>query len=105
MALPQASPSNVPLREAVEARREAILAVVARHHGLRVRLFGSVARGDARPDSDIDLLVDFDNDSSLFDVIRVRRDLESLLGRPVDVVSAGGLKERDSALLREAVDL
>ena len=42
------------------------MAIASRHHASRVRLFGSAARGDDRPDSDIDLLVDFDEDSSLF---------------------------------------
>jgi predicted nucleotidyltransferase len=63
------------------------------------------ARGEERPDSDIDLLVDFDEDSSLFDLIRMSRELEALLGRAVDVVSAGGLKTRDRAILAESVDL
>lgn len=90
---------------AVEAKRDVIRAAVARHHGRRVRLFGSVARGEDRPGSDVDLLVDFDADSSLFDLIRLRRELEELLGLPVDVVSTGGLKERDGRILSEAVDL
>jgi predicted nucleotidyltransferase len=94
-----------PLRAAVEAQRDAIRAVVARHHGRRVRLFGSAARGDDRPDSDVDLLVDFDIDSSLFDLIRLVRELEELLGRPVDVVSTGGLKARDKRIEAEAIDL
>jgi predicted nucleotidyltransferase len=81
------------------------MAVAARHHANRVRLFGSVARGDDRPDSDIDLLVDFDQDSSLFDLMRMTRELEELLGHPVDVVSAAGLKDRDGHILNESVDL
>ncbi|MBW3668485.1 MAG: nucleotidyltransferase family protein [Actinobacteria bacterium] len=89
----------------VEAKRDAIQAAVARHHGRRVRLFGSVARGEDRPGSDVDLLVDFDAESSLFDVIRLTRELEELLGLPVDVVSTGGLKDRDTRILAEAVDL
>jgi predicted nucleotidyltransferase len=93
------------LRAVVEAKREAINAAAARHHGRRVRLFGSVARGQERPGSDIDLLVDFDPDSSLFDLIRLTRELEELLGLPVDVVSTGGLKARDTRILAEAVDL
>jgi predicted nucleotidyltransferase len=94
-----------PLRGLITARREQVIAVAARHHGNRVRLFGSVARGDDRPDSDIDLLVDFDPDSSLFDLMRMTRELEELLGHPVDVVSAGGLKDRDRHILNETVDL
>jgi uncharacterized protein len=94
-----------PLRDLVEARREQVKAVAARHHVGRVRLFGSVARGDERPESDIDLLVDFTADSSLFDLLRMTRELEELLGHPVDVVSAGGLKDRDRGILEESVDL
>ena len=77
-------------------------AVAARHHGSRVRLFGSVARGDERPDSDIDLLVDFTKDSSLFDLMRLTRELENLLGHPVDVISTGGLKDRDQDILDDS---
>jgi len=93
------------LRALVESRREQVMVVAARHHASRVRLFGSAARGDDRPDSDIDLLVDFDQGSSLFDLIRMSRELEALLGRTVDVVSADGLKSRDHAILAESVDL
>jgi predicted nucleotidyltransferase len=93
------------LRAAVEAKRDAIRACAARHHGRRVRLFGSAARGDERVGSDVDFLVDFDADSSLFDLLRLTRELEDLLGVPVDVVSTGGLKERDARILAEAIDL
>lgn len=81
------------------------MAVAARHHAHRVRLFGSVARGDDGPDSDIDLLIDFDQNSSLFDLMRMTRELEELLGHPVDVVSTAGLKDRDGHILNESVDL
>jgi uncharacterized protein len=93
------------LRGLVQARREQVLAVAARHHGNRVWLFGSVARGDDRPDSDIDLLVEFDRDSSLFDVMRMTKELEELLGHPVDVVSTGGLRDGDQNILSESVEL
>ena len=94
-----------PLRGLVASRREQVLDVAARHHANRVRLFGSVARGDDRPDSDIDFLVDFSLDSSLFDLMRMARELEELLGHRVDVVSTGGLKERDQDILGESIDL
>jgi predicted nucleotidyltransferase len=94
-----------PLRVLVESRREQVMTIAARHHASRVRLFGSAARGEDRPDSDIDLLVDFDQDSSLFDLMRMARELEALFGRAVDVVSAGGLKSRDRAILAQSVDL
>ena len=80
------------------------MAVAARHHANRVRIFGSVARGDDGPDSDIDLLVDFAPDSSLFDLMRMARELEELLGHRVDVVSTGGLKDCDQNILAECVD-
>lgn len=92
-------------RALVDLHREAILASVRRHHGQRVRLFGSAARGDDRPDSDIDFLVDFDRGSSLFDVLHLTEELKDLLGRTVDVVSTGGLKPRDTRILDEAIDL
>src|SRR3984885_4690372 len=100
-----ADQASGPLRLLVESRREQVMAIASRHHASRVRLFGSAARGDDRPDSDIDLLVDFDEDSSLFDLMRMSRELEALLGRAVDVVSSGGLKTRDRAILAESVDL
>jgi hypothetical protein len=100
-----ADKASGPLRLLVESRRDQVMAIASRHHASRVRLFGSAARGEDSPDSDIDLLVDFDEDSSLFDLVRLSRELEALLGRPVDVVSAGGLKSRDQLILAESVDL
>jgi uncharacterized protein len=97
--------TRAPLRALVERHRDDIKLAVARHRGKRVRLFGSVARGEEREYSDIDLLVDFAPGSSLFDLLRLNRELEGLLRHPVDVVSSGGLKERDRAILDEAVDL
>ena len=94
-----------PLRGLIAARREQVMAVAARHHANRVRLFGSVACGDDRPDSDIDLLVDIDQESSLFDLMRMTRELEKLLGHPVDVVSVGGIKDRDRHIVSESVDI
>jgi len=94
-----------PLHDLVHARREQVMAAAARHHGSRVRLFGSVARGEDGPESDIDLLVDFTKDSSLFDLMRLTRELEDLLGHSVDVVSTDGLKDRDQHILDQSVDL
>lgn len=89
-------------RDLVAARRDEIFAVVRRHRGRRVSVFGSVARGDETPTSDIDFLVEFEPGSSLFDLLHVSEELEALLGVPVDVVSAGGLKERDAHIRQEA---
>jgi predicted nucleotidyltransferase len=89
----------------VVRNRAAIIATAARHGGSNVRVFGSVARGDAGERSDIDLLVDFAAGSSLFDLLHLTEDLEQLLDRHVDVVSTGGLKDRDQVILAEAIEL
>lgn len=72
----------------------------------RIRLFGSVARGEDSETSDIDLLVDVDPDTGMFDLLRMQREAESILGRRVDLVPNQGLKpavaesvERESILL------
>ncbi len=95
----------MPLRALVEAHRDEIKTVVARHKGREVAIFGSVARGDESSDSDIDFLVDMDGGASLFDLIRMEDELSSLLGRAVDVVERGGLKPRDNDIRRDAVAL
>jgi hypothetical protein len=100
-----AARTNASLRLLLEERREEINAPVAQHRGHRARLFGSVARGEDQPGSDIDLLVDFDPDSSLLDLLHISQALSDLLGSPVDVVSSGGLKPRDRAILDEAIEL
>ncbi|MDV2482444.1 nucleotidyltransferase family protein [Methanoculleus sp. Wushi-C6] len=87
-------------------RREEILAVAARHGARAVRVFGSVARGEETPASDLDLLVEFEPGRSLLDQIALAQDLEDLLGREVDVVTEKGLHWyiRDASL-RDAVPL
>ena len=77
------------------------MAVAARQHANQVRAFGSVARGDDRPDSDIDLLVEFLPNAKidLVDHAGLMLDLAQLLGRKVDLVSKRGLKP----LIRDAV--
>ena len=89
----------------MEQYRNDIKALAARHHGKRVRRFGSVARGEERDGSDIDLLVDFSPERSLFDLLHLNRELDELLRHPVGVVSRGGLKARDRAILDEAIEL
>jgi uncharacterized protein len=61
---------------------------------VRLALFGSVARDEARPDSDVDLLVEFDRPVGLFAYVGVQEYLEGLLGRPVDLATSGALKPR-----------
>lgn len=97
--------TSSPLGALVHEYRDRILEAAARHRARRVRVFGSVARGDTGENSDIDLLVDFEPDSSLFDLLHLTGELQDLLGHRVDVVSTGGLKDRDKRILAEAVDL
>lgn len=65
--------------------REAILAIARQHKADNVRVFGSVARGEAGPESDIDFIVTFEDDASLYDLAGIVIDLEVLLGHGVDV--------------------
>lgn len=94
------------LRADLLEKREEILAIAARHGACRVRVFGSVARGEETRSSDLDLLVEFEPGRSLLDQIALAQDLKDLLGREVDVVTEKGLhwyvKER---VCREAVPL
>ena len=87
-------------------KREAILRLAEQYGASNVRVFGSVARGEARPDSDIDLLVDFRSDYRLWDKIGLKQDIEALLGRKVDIVHARFIrKELAPGILRDAVPL
>ena len=72
-------------------RREEILRIAARYGAYNVRIFGSVARGEAGPDSDIDFLVDMEPDRSLFDVGGLLMELQELLGQKVQIVTENGL--------------
>lgn len=76
-----AAPSLELLRE----MRSEILAVVARHGASNVRIYGSVARGEAGPDSDIDLLVDMGDGRSLMDLAGLHLELEDLIGFHVEI--------------------
>ena len=75
----------------LKSRREEILRIAARHGASNVRVFGSVARGEAGENSDIDLLVDLEKGRSLLDRVGLMVELEDLLGRKVDVVTEQGL--------------
>jgi len=72
-------------------KRSDILKISAKYGAHHVRVFGSVARGDATPHSDIDFLVDLDPGRSLFDLGGLLNELQTLLGCPVDVLTEQGL--------------
>jgi hypothetical protein len=89
----------------VMSRRSEILELARARKARRVRLFGSVVKGESGPDSDVDFLVDFETGASALDQVGLVRDLKKLLGVEVEVVSAGGLEERHERIPREAIDL
>jgi uncharacterized protein len=92
--------------ELLKDKREAILQVAAKHGARNVRVFGSVARGEADEQSDIDFLVDMEPGRSLLDLGGLLMDLQDLLGQNVDVLTERGLKPRiRERVLHEAVAL
>lgn len=86
-------------------KREAILRLAAEHGAINVRVFGSVARGEATPDSDVDFLVEFETGADMFDAVALWQDLTTLLEREVDVVTAGADVRFDAQAAQDAVAL
>ena len=80
------------IRQSLQSKRAQILTIAARHGARKVRVFGSVARGTARRNSDIDFLVEMEEGRSLLDHAALILDLERLLKRSVDVASERGLR-------------
>ena len=87
------------IKELLESRRNEILNLAARYGAKNIRVFGSVARGEGGPGSDLDLLVDMENGRNLLDLVGFWQDLEELLGCHVDVITEGGI----SPYLRERI--
>lgn len=84
-------------------RRKEILEIAARNGAVNIRVFGSVARGENRPDSDIDFLVNLEPGRSLMDLARFLRELHTLLNYPVDVMTEAGLRSRiKTQILKDA---
>lgn len=81
-------------RQDILAHREEILAIARRHGVHDLHLFGSVARGDQREDSDLDIIARFDPGRSLFDQGALLMDLQDLLGIQVHVISERGMRPR-----------
>jgi predicted nucleotidyltransferase len=94
------------ISQVLQSKRSQIIQIAARHGAQNVRVFGSVVRGDARPDSDIDFLVDMEGGRSLLDLVKLSQDLEELLHRKVDVLTDGGLSPHlEQHIHAEAVPL
>jgi predicted nucleotidyltransferase len=85
------------------ANSDAIKSIAARHKAFNVAVFGSVARGDDGPTSDIDLLVDFCPGASFVDEFRLENELCEFLKIRVNLISRRGLKPRDASIRSEAV--
>ncbi len=79
---------------AYQQHREAIRQIVERHHAKNPRIFGSVLRGQDKDGSDLDILIDTTEETTLFDVGAIRTELIDLLGVEVDVLTPGALPER-----------
>ncbi len=94
---------EAPTLAALRARADDIARIVGAHGGRNVRVFGSVARGEARPGSDVDLLVDVERGTGLFGLTAMEIELEQLLGCSVDVVSSG--HDRMAHIHEDAVSL
>jgi predicted nucleotidyltransferase len=87
-------------------KRQDVLRIANKYGARHVRVFGSVARGEADGGSDVDFLVDLEPGRSLLDLGGLQFELEALLGRPVDVVTERGLKQRiRERVPREAVPM
>jgi predicted nucleotidyltransferase len=103
MSATQVAP--VPTLADLRARRDEILRLAAGRGARRIRVFGSVARGEAHADSDIDFVVELEPGRSLIDICDLMADLEDTLGRKVDVVEIK-TPSRSAALIEyEAMEL
>lgn len=92
--------------EILKDRRDEILDIATRYGARKLRIFGSILRGEAKLNSDVDFLVELEAGRSLLDVIAIKQDLEDLLGCNVDVVTEAALSPyiRDE-VLGQAVSL
>jgi predicted nucleotidyltransferase/DNA-binding XRE family transcriptional regulator len=94
-----------PTLDALRQHRDDIIAVVASFGGRNVRVFGSVARGEAHDGSDVDVLIDVPAGTGLVTVERIAEALSAVLPWPVDVVTGGAARRRMAHVLDEAVPL
>jgi predicted nucleotidyltransferase len=94
------------INELLKMNRDEILRIAAKYGAHNVRIFGSVARSEAKSESDLDVLVEFEHGRSLMDHAGLMLDLQELLGCKVDVVTEKGLRPRlRERILAEAITL
>jgi uncharacterized protein len=94
------------ITQRIHTQRQAILNLAQTYGATNLRVFGSVARCEDDPTSDLDLIIDLEPNRSLFDLGGLAMDLQDLLGCPVDIVTEKGLKQRiRDRVLREAINL
>jgi len=90
----------------IKSKREEILDIARKYGATNLRVFGSMARGEESPKSDLDIIVEMEKGSSLLDIISIKQDIEELLGRKVDVVTEASISPYiRNNVLREAVNL
>jgi len=87
----------------IRAKRDEIYEIARRHKAEKLWVFGSCARREERPDSDVDFLVKFSEDAMGFATVRIRRDLASLLKRNVDVIAYGCIEDRPQYWFTQSV--
>ncbi|MAS38108.1 MAG: nucleotidyltransferase [Anaerolineaceae bacterium] len=95
-----------PTLEDLRQRRDEIMALMERYGAYNVRVFGSVARGDAGPDSDVDLLISFPQNKSMFELVGLWLDIQELIGYEVSLITDGLDDKRFmDSVLQDAVAL
>ncbi len=85
--------------ESIETIKEKIVPVLKRHNVLKAAFFGSLVRGELKINSDVDILIDMDNNKSLFDFIQLKIELEEEINRRVDLVEYSNIYP----MLRESI--
>jgi hypothetical protein len=92
--------------ETLKEKRAEIISIAERNGGRKVRVFGSLARGDSGMDSDVDFLIELEPERSLLDIVAIKQDLEDLLQRKVDVVTESAVSPYiRKEIVRQAISL
>jgi predicted nucleotidyltransferase len=95
--------SQTPIRELDDDTRARLIAVLRQHGVRRAGVFGSFARGEQTPESDVDLLIEPGAGATLFTLARLEMALEEVLGRPVDLITFNALETSARPRLRERI--